>query len=253
MARSSVIQVALYSKHMDVGRVSFISNKTGEEKAYINFANKFDFSATGENIQAKGGGANAISFEQPKEGEGTFELELMSLELASFANGSVLSKGETKFYNRDEFIVATNDEVVTLSETPVGDAKFYKMQSDKVTKIEELSTAQVTSGKSCTLTGAKKNDIIIATYFTSKEALNFTIKAINELSESCTMVLRCKGKTKVEGSFVDMQLTFPNTSVASENNFSFDAEAVSGFNLNVKILADEDNNMVTWSLIPDII
>ena len=247
------MQVAMYSKHMDVGRVSFISNKTGEEKAYINFANKFDFSASSDQVDAKGNGTSKVSFDQPKEGEGTFDLQLMSLELASFSNGSTLETNTVKFYNRDEFVVKTNDEVVSLSDAPVGVVKFYKMQSDKVTKIGELSTAQITLEKSATLTGAKKDDIIVATYFTSKEALNFTINATNELSESCTMVLRCKGKTHVEGSFVDMQLTFGNVSVVSENAFSFDAENVSDFTLKVKILADTNNKMVNWALIPDIV
>lgn len=237
----------------DVGRISFISNKTSKEKAYINFANKFEFSATGETIKAKGNGSDMVSFDQPKQGEGTFDLELTSLELMSFANGSELKTSAVKFYNRDEFDVTTNDQVVTLKDTPVGEVKFYKLQKDRRTKIGELSTAQITTGKSATLTGAKKGDIIVATYFTSKEALNFTIKATNELSESCTMILRCKGKTHAEGAFVDMQLTFPNVTTLAENAFSFDAENVSPFTLKVDILGDSLEDMVNWALVPDIV
>lgn len=232
--------------------VSFISNKTGEEKAYINFANKFEFSASGETTEAKGNGVSKVSFDQNKEGEGTFDLQLMSLELASFANGSKLQTSATKFYNRDEFVLTQNDEAVSLSDTPVGDVKFYKMQKDDTTKISELTTATHSTGKSCVLTGGKIGEKIVACYFTSKEALNFAITATNELSESCTMILRCKGKTQVEGSYVDMQLTFPNTNTVSENSFSFDSENVSDFSLKVKILADTQGNMVTWSLIPDV-
>ena len=237
----------------DVGRISFISNKTNKEKAYINFANKFEFSATGETIKAKGNGSDMVSFDQPKQGEGTFDLELTSLEVMSFANGSELKSSAVKFYNRDEFDVTSNDAVVTLSDTPVGDVKFYKLQKDRRTKIGELTTAQVTSGKSATLTGAVEGDIIVATYFTSKEALNFTIKATNELSESCTMILRCKGKTHAEGAFVDMQLTFPNVTTLAENAFSFDAENVSPFTLKVDILGDSLEDMVNWALVPDIV
>lgn len=253
MASNSIIQVAMYSKHMDVGRVSFISNKTGEEKAYISFANKFEFSATGDSVEAKGNGASRISFDQAKEGEGTFDLQLMSLELASFSNGSTLEATEIKFYNRDEFVLTSNDQAVVLKDTPVGEVKFYKMQNDETTKIGELKTATHSTGKDCLLTGGKTGDRIAVCYFTSKEALNFTIKATNELSESCTMILRCKGKTQVEGSFVDMQLTFSNVSTVSENSFSFDAENVSDFSLKVKILADSSGNMVNWALVPDSI
>jgi hypothetical protein len=236
----------------DVGRISFISNKTGEEKVYINFANKFDFSATGETVKAKGNGSDMVSFDQPKQGEGTFDLELTSLEVMSFANGSKLKTSAVRFYNRDEFEVKSNDEVVQLSETPTGVVKFYKLQKDRRTKIGELATATVNE-KSATLTGAKTGDIIVATYFTSKEALNFTIKATNELSESCTMVLRCKGKTHAEGAFVDMQLTFPNVNTLAENAFSFDAENVSPFTLKVDILGDSLEDMVNWAFVPDIV
>lgn len=236
----------------DVGQVSFLSNKTGEEKVYINYANKFSFSATGEKISAKGNGGNMVSFDQPKQGEGTFDLELTSLELMSFSNGSKLQTTEQKFYNRDEFVVATNDEVVQLKDTPSGEVKFYKFQSDRRTKIGSLGTATVL-GKAATLTGAKKGDIIVATYFTSKEALNFTIKATNELSEACTMILRCKGKTHAEGSFVEMQLTFPNVNTFAENAFDFDAENVSPFSLKIDILGDSVEDMVKVALVPDIV
>lgn len=236
----------------DVGKVSFISNKTGNEKAYIPFANKFEFSASADSVEAKGNGTSMVSFDQPKEGEGTFDLQLTSLEVMSFANGSELKTSSVDFYNRDEFNVTENDEVVSLSDTPVGEVKFYKMQKDKVTKIGELSTATI-SAKSATLTGAKAGDIIVATYYTSKEALNFTIKATNELSESCTMILKCKGKTHVEGAFVDMQLTFPNVNTVAENAFAFDAENVSDFSLKVKILADSEGKIVRWAYVPDIV
>lgn len=237
----------------DVGKISFISNKTKKEKAYISFANKFEFSASGETVKAKGNGKDMVGFDQPKEGEGTFDLQLTSLEVMSFANGSELKTSAVEFYNRDEFIVDANDEVVTLSDTPVGEVKFYKMQADKATKIGDLATAQVTSGKSATLTGAKKGDIVVACYFTSKEALNFTINATNELSESCTMILRCKGKTHVEGAFVDMQLTFPNVNTVAENAFAFDAENISDFSLKVDILADSRGKLVEWAYVPDAV
>lgn len=236
----------------DVGRISFISNKTGKEKAYINFANKFDFSATGETIKAKGNGSDMVSFDQPKQGEGTFDLELTSLEVMSFSNGSELKTSFVEFYNRDEFEVTEADETVELKDTPVGKVTFYKLQKDRRTKIGELTTASVT-GKNAILTGSKAGDIIVATYFTSKEALNFTIKATNELSESCTMILRCKGKTHAEGAFVDMQLTFHNVNTLAENAFSFDAENVSPFTLKVDILGNSVEDMVNWALVPDVV
>lgn len=251
MAYSGLESVGVFALK-DCGRISFISNKTGEEKVYINYANNFDFSATGESIKARGNGSDMVSFDQSKTGEGTFDLELASLELLAFSNGSKLETSMHQFYNRDEFEVKANDAVVQLSDTPVGQVGFYKVQKDRRTKIGKLATATST-GKAATLLGAKVGDIIVATYFTSKEALNFTIKATNELSEACTMILRCKGKTSAEGAFVDMQLTFPNVNTLAENAFSFSADSVSPFTLKVDILGDSIEDMVKWALVPDII
>lgn len=251
MAYSGLENVGIFGLK-DVGKITFISNKTGEEKLYINYANNFEFSASGESIKARGNGSDMVSFDQAKTGEGTFDLELASLELLAFGNGSTLETSTHKFYNRDEFDIKSNDEVVTLSETPTGQVRFYKLQKDRRTKIGELTDATIT-GKSATLTGAVAGDIIVAVYFTSKEALNFTIKATNEISESCTMILRCKGKTHAEGSFVDMQLTFPNVTTRSENAFTFSADSVSPFTLNVDIMGDSIEDMVKWALVPDIV
>ena len=238
----------------DIGMVSFINNRTKEEEAYINFAQKFDFSLTGDTTSAKGRGRSMVTFDLPKQGEGSFELELTSLELMSFSNGSKVQTSAVNFYNRDEFVVNSPDEVVTLSDTPIADSiRFYKVQSDKRTKIGELESAEYTTGKSATLTGAVKGDIIVATYFTTKQAQNFTIKVVNELSESYTMVFRCKGKTKQENAFVDMQLTFPNVTVASDNDFGFDPENPSTFGLKVNILGDNLDDMVQVALVPDIV
>ena len=236
----------------DVGKISFISNKTKKEKLYINVANSFEFNLAGEKVSAKGNGLEMVSFDLPKTGEGTFNLELASMELLSFANGSELKESDVEFYNRDEFVITRADEEVTLSDTPVdGKVQVYVITEDG-TRIKELEGLTAT-GKTLVTTGSLKGDRLAVVYFTSKEALNFTIKATNEISESCTMIIRCKGKTKTEGTFVDMQLTFPNVNVTSENAFNLDAENVTAFTLSVDILGNSLEEMVQVSLVPDIV
>lgn len=235
----------------DVGKISFISNKTKKEKLYLNIANKFDFSLSGDSVKAKGNGKDMVSFDLPKTGEGTFDLELASMDILSFANGSELKESTVSFYNRDEFEITSINEQVTLKDTPVGDIQVYVIAEDG-TKIKELTGLSAT-GKTVVTTGSKKGDKLAIVYFTSKEALNFTIKATKEISESCTMILRCKGKTKTEGAFVDMQLTFPQVSVSSENAFNLDAENVTAFTLKVDIMGDSLDDMVQVALVPDII
>lgn len=237
----------------DVGKISFVSNATGKEKAYIDWANKFDFSAKGETVYAKGNGEDQIPFNKAKKGEGTLDMEITSLQTMAFSNGAVVEKKDVNFYERETFVLSANDGTFNLPKTPLdGKVVVYKLNKDRKTQIGELTTATV-SAKVLTCTGGKKGDILVATYISKENTDTFTIKATNELSENCTLYLRCNAKTKAEGAFVPIQITCPNVMTTAENSFSFDSESVSPFSLKLDILGDSVSNMVQWAYVPDAV
>lgn len=237
----------------DVGMISFISNLTKKETCYINYANNFKFDAKAESVKGTGNGVEMVSFDGVKKASGEFALELASMELMAFANGASLTTSLVDFYEREVVTCKSADEVVTLKKSPVaGSVHVYKLQADGRTKIGELTTATV-SNSNVTCVGAKSGDLLAISYITQAQAQNFSIKATSELSQSCTMVLRCKGKTATEGAFVPMQLTFPNVNALADNAFEFDATKVSPVTLKVDILGDSLENMVKWALVPDTV
>lgn len=256
MAYSGLENVGIFGiKHC--GMLSFVNNVTKNEDLYCDYANSSEFSISGETVDALGQGTAYVSWDKPKEGTGTLNLQISSMEMMALANGSTLENKQQQFYNREEFTLSTGTDKLTLKDTPLeGSVKVYKLASDKVTKISKPGlggTLGVDNKKEVTIAGGTKGDVVVVAYLTQKTGLTFAIKSLNEKMTNYTIYMRAQVKTKAEGQYAWAQLTFPNVMVTAENNFNFDAENPTDFTLNLRILPDANGDMVKWSLVPDTV
>ena len=254
MAYSGLETVGIFGiKHC--GMLSFVNNVTNKEDLYCDYANSSEFNINGDTVDALGAGTPYVSWDKAKEGTATLNLQITSMEMMSLANGSTLATSQHQFYNREEFTLVTGTDKLTLKEEALDNSvKVYKLASDKVTKVDKAGLKgdlNPANKKEVTIAGGAKDEVIVVTYLSQKESLNFVIKSLNEKMSNYTVYMRAQVKTKAEGQYVWAQLTFPNVMMTAQNNFNFDAENPTDFVLNLRILPDSNGDMVKWALIPD--
>lgn len=257
MAYSGLETVGIFGiKHC--GMLSFVNNVTKNEDLYCDYANSSEFSISGDTVDALGQGTAYVSWDTPKEGTGTLNLQISSMEMLSLSNGATLSDTQQEFYHREMYTINGPTDSATLKEANIvaTSLKYYKLANDKVTKLPigtlKPTTAPEGGDKTrVTFAGGQKGETILVTYMTNKTATGFVIKSLNEKMTNYTLYMRAQVKTKAEGQYVWVQLTFPNVMVTAENNFNFDAENPTDFVLNLRILPDSNGDMVKWALIPD--
>lgn len=253
MAKFSGLESVGIFGQKDIGKISFINNRTGNEDLYIDYANTAEFSLSSEAVYARGNSQNMVSFDQSKEGSGTISCEISSVYQLALANGSPIEEKARQYYIREEFTMKKEGDKAELKEKPAnGTVKFYKVGSDKRTKLP-LATQPTIQDKTVTFTGSKAGETYVVAYMSERQGIGFTIKAINETSDSYTMIIHSRVKTHVEGSYVNAEVRFPNVTMRSEGTMIFDAENVSTFDIAIDILADKNGDMCTWSLIPDLV
>lgn len=241
---------------MSAGKISFISNKTGEEALYIDYANTFTVSYDYTDINARGRATDMVTWRGPITATGELGLEISSLEQMALSSGAKISDGNIIIHNRYNLKATKNDQQITLPEDVIdGTIKAYKVLNDGVTKDSKSSiTPTATPGgqkKIFVLTGSKTNDDIVVIYQVQRTAKSFALSAIDKSSESYTMIVHADAKTHIEGSLVPIQLKFGNVKLNPSTETSFDAENPSTFSLNVKIMADKNGDICTWSYVTD--
>lgn len=249
----------------DVGRVSFYDNKTSQEVLYIDYAQTFNISTTADKVTARGRGSDLVSWSLSKIMEATMECEVTSMEAQSAIYGTTATELNTTFYNREVFTITAQNQQITLREVPANNTtvRWHKVAKDKRTKISaitevlatnlaEEATIQPAGKRKLTTTGSAVGDIVVVNYMTSKQALSFNIKALDDDNvNSYTMVIHAKGKTHVEGAYTPMQIVFKNVNLRANGELNLDAENPSPFSISIDILQDSNGNMAEWSLIPD--
>lgn len=240
---------------MSAGKISFISNKTGEEKLYLDYANTFTVSYDYSDVNARGRGTDMVSWRSPITATGELGLEISSLEQMALSSGATIGDNKIKIYNRMSVTASKPNDTITLKEAPVeGSVKAYVVLNDGITK-KAGKTITMTKGadaKSFTMTGSAQGDNIIINYQVEKSAKSFTLSAIEKESESYTMVIHADAKTHIEGSLVPIQIVFGNVKLNPSTETALDAENPVNFSISVKLMSDKNGDICTWSYVPDV-
>jgi hypothetical protein len=149
---------------LDVNIVDF---KTKDPVAFVDYAQATTNEVTGDRLDLTGGRGNAkqMSFDHSKVGTFTLTVPLVDLNLLALLTGEELGKGVGSIFKREVLKITETDGApsVTLSETPVGDVKLYKLKGLRDTG-EELTITDVTAKKVDISTPAVNGEEVIAFY-----------------------------------------------------------------------------------------
>lgn len=234
----------------DSGNIVLYSRRTNKPVLTIDYANNFKISFSSSSVSAKKKGQDAITWANAKEGTITIGVEMINSALISMLLGSPTLNSLVDFYKREVFDVTSADQIVTLKDTPkAGSVTAFKIRNDGSTHVSELASPTV-STKSVTLVGANAGEKYAVYYLTETQANHFSVAGKRLLTEDYRLVGVTTTKLYEDGSEVPIEIEA--TKVAPEENleFSFDSENPSTFEITLKMMADENDEMLKWKEIP---
>lgn len=236
----------------DAADVQIISRADNKPKLYINYANSFKISIKSDTISAKKKGQDAITWDKAKEMNISMDVEMLSGSLMSFILGSPMLNEMVSFYKREVFDITSSDQQVTLKETPkTGSLTAFKIRQDGVTHISEISSPVVATNKA-TLTGVTTGDKVAVYYLAEKQANHFTVKGKKIETSAYKLVAITTTKSYESGAEIPIEIFVPKVDVESTIDFTFDAENVSKFTINLKAMVDENDMLLDWKEIPTV-
>ena len=234
----------------DCADLMIISRKTGKPVLTIDYGNSFSISLSSSSVSAKKKGQDAITWANAKEGTVKVGVEMINSALIAVLLGSPTTNELVNFYKREVFDITTNDQVVTLKDTPkTGSVTAFKIRGDGSTHISEIANPTV-SGKSVTLLSSKIGEKFVIYYLTEAQANIFKVAGKRLLTEDYRLVAITTCKLFENGSEVPIEIEITKITPEENIELSFSAEEASKFDLTFKMMVDENNEMLKWKEIP---
>lgn len=234
----------------DSADIVLYSRRTGKPVLTIDYSNNFSISFSSDSVSAKKKGQDAITWANPKEGTITIGVEMINSSLIAMLLGSPTLNSMVDFYKREVFDISEADEQVTLKDTPKsGSVTAFKIRKDGSTHISEISSPTV-STNTVTLTSSAIGDKVCVYYLTEAQANSFRVAGKRLLTEDYRLVAVTTTKLYEDG--VEVPIEIEATKVSPEENieFTFDSENPSSFEITLKMMADENDEMLKWKEIP---
>lgn len=149
---------------LDTNIVDF---KTKKPVAFIDYAEASTNEVTGERLKLKGGRgmADQMSFDHSKESTFQLTVPLVDLNLLALITGEELGEGVGQIFKREVLTVKdeTGTPTITLSQTPVGDVKVYKLEGLRDIG-EEFEVSNVSAKEATLTTPAADGEEVVAFY-----------------------------------------------------------------------------------------
>ncbi|MEC1155636.1 hypothetical protein [Cytobacillus horneckiae] len=146
---------------------NIVDYKTKEPVAFIDYAEASTNEVTGERLKLKGGRgmADQMSFDHSKESTFQLTVPLVDLKLLALITGEELGEGVGQIFKREVLTVheTSGSPSVTLSHSPVGDVKIYKLEGIRDIG-EEFDVTEVTSKDVTLATPATNGEEVVAFY-----------------------------------------------------------------------------------------
>ncbi len=226
----------------EVCDLTFIDYKTKIPFLNLDFANVTTTELTGESVFAYGGKGHPkrVAFSGERGGTLTIETQMQSFKLYQLLTGGDVSK-TAKFIKREELTVG-DDTTVTLTETPANGSIVNIFSADD--DCGEPKTVTV-SGQTVTITGAAKDDKVIAYYI---QSINSNIQKISIKGSSFPKAFTVYGDTvmKTENDEL-LPYKFIAYKVSPQSNMSL-AMSNNGdpgtITITCDLLVNEDNEML---------
>lgn len=220
---------------------------------YSDYLNSFSLDLQSKSVFAQAKGVNKIAFDGTKTGTVSMEAEVFELKyLALLLGGEFLQNKVVDIAKREVFAVKDiASGSVKLAKTPVaGTVSVFNCDSDMRTQLDEITGVSV-STDTVSLGSAKPSaEYIVVYYMTALPTSNTMSVSATGGGDNLVLI----GETSVkdeDGNTEFVQIKVCNCKCDQTIKLDLNASNVAKFTATFEILADENNNMVELSLIPD--
>lgn len=234
----------------------FLKNLSTNEVIYIPYFNKFSVDLKGDIIYANKQGQKSIGFNKALEGTFDSELEILNPQIMALMLGVGVVKANTDVFKK-EVMVTTVADTLTLTGLPkTGSLSVMIPDEDGVmaTKTFTVVTGIPTAGQVKILTStltfftgeAPIGTTIFTTYLSASTLLDkFTVYS-DASTPNFSLYANVEAKMEANGSADYKQICLPKVSIKRDFKLEFDAEKVATFNLGGTLLADANNQILSW-------
>mgnify|MGYP003369294330 CR=1 FL=1 len=235
----------------DAANVTFYDKTSMTPIMYTDYLNSFTLDLESKTVFAQAKGVNKIAFDGTKTGTVSMEAEVFELKYLALLLGGNFAQGETVDIAKRIVVPASSlvNKTYILPVTPVANSvAVFNCDTDKRTQLSEIGSTL--SGNEVTLSEAPTAEYVVFYYMTAMPSSNHMVVSANGGGDNMVII----GETSVKdenGNTEFVQIKVCNCKVDQKIKLDLSATAVAKFTATFEILADENNNMVELSLIPD--
>jgi hypothetical protein len=226
---------------------------------FIDYLNSFGLDFTSDEVSAMKKGVKAVTWSKNREGNMKWSMELIDLKMISILLGSDFLDGITPISKREVLTVTTGK--VTLASTPKsGSLALFTLDVDNIThKVEQTVGTPATTPNTYSLSGLQATvnttscpdgTKIVAYYLvdSTSTAKRFDVK-VDKYPENYEIYATTTMTQQFDGSNDFVEIHVGNCKPKSSLSLSFDGENASKFDVEWTLLADENNNLATFTII----
>lgn len=208
----------------DASNLIFKSLRTGLVSLYMDYANSVSIEFSAESVFAKKKGANAIRWDNDRNGTMTVESELFDIGYLAMIMGSDIAEGRSDIMDRTEYVV-TGDRSVKI-----GDGTNVKEDSISVIKLkakgdtEHVGTPLFNGSQALKKLPKQVKNVAVAANATSAR---ITFDRVKDTTKY--LVFRDNNKVaEVTGT------TYTDTGLTAETQYTYEIQAVNDFGKGAK-------------------
>lgn len=247
----------------DSSNITLISNATGKQVLYADYANKTDISFSANTVYALKKGVKSISWDSQREGTMSMSMQVFDLKWIALLFGSDLANATNADRIAERKILEISNAQATFTgEYVSGSMNVFALDNDGVTLGTEFEATSdtPTSGKyKVTSVGSGAETVNTLTFAsgTTGKVVIFLLKAASASNKkfvvtadkyptgySIYLDTTIKGNDGVETM---VQLSAKNVRPQSNVNLTFDSENVCTLDITWDILADTNNQMLEFT------
>lgn len=243
----------------DAADIIIKKKSTGKPVLFIDYLNSFGLDFTSDEVSALKKGVKAVTWSKNREGNMKWGMELIDLKMISILLGSDFLEGVTPIGKREVLTVTAGK--VTLTSTPKsGSLAIFTLEADNIThKTEQtvgnpattqntysLASTQVSFNTTSTPDGTK----VVCYYLidSASTAKKFEVK-VDKYPENYEIYATTTMTQQLDGTNDFVEIHIGNCKPKSSLSLSFDGENASKFDVEWTLLADENNNLATFTII----
>lgn len=243
----------------DACNVILKKKSTGKVDLFLDYINDFTLDFKADTVYAMKKGVKAVAWDKNREGSMKWSMELIDLKMVSILLGSDFLVGTTSI-SKKEILTVTTAQATLATAPKSGSLAIYTLDVDNISHLVEQTVGTPASspntyslaGTQITLnaTSCPDGTKIVCYYLVDSVATakKFDVK-IDKYPVNYEVYATSQMKAQATGDNDFVEIHIGNCKPKSNLTLSFTSDNPSKFDIEWDLLADENNNLCSFTII----